>query len=87
MADSVCVLLRFLYCTHMKQKVLPVRPGGLCRRRLDGILSASDQIQSPLEGGLRKKKVTRLAVVFKIILILLLSSVVRTSFTLLYNSV
>jgi len=26
----------------------PVRPGVLCRRRLDGILSASYQIQSPL---------------------------------------
>ena len=32
---------------------LPVRPGGLCRRRLDGTLSVSYYIQSPLGGGLR----------------------------------
>ena len=33
---------------------LPVRPGGLCRRRLDDTLSVSYQIQSPLGGGSEK---------------------------------
>ena len=33
---------------------LPVRPGGFRKRRLDGILSVSYQIQSP-SGGARKK--------------------------------
>jgi len=34
--------------------LVPVRPGRLCRRRLDGTLSVSYYIQSPLGEGLRK---------------------------------
>jgi len=39
---------------------LSVRPGGLCRRRLDGTLLVSNQIQSPLGGGLREMTTTGL---------------------------
>jgi len=38
---------------QLERARLPVRPGGLCRRRLDGILPASYETQSPLGGGLR----------------------------------
>ena len=41
-----------------RNKMELLRPGGLYKRRLDGTLSVSYQIQSPLGGGLRNKMET-----------------------------
>ena len=49
-----CVRIHALPVYYCTKKSLPVRPRGLCSRRLDGTLSVSNLIQSPL-GGAQKK--------------------------------